>query len=259
MTSKVYEALNTAWKSTSKILFGTDIGELNEFEPYLKGGVIGKTVKSHFSGNPLWVASAQYEEHAKFFDFNAEQSKIAAIAAKPINIDKIKDIDSLLSETEERFIYSGNKTLGNSKYIEHSDAVVDSTGVLNSSIVVRGKYVAYSYLKRDVGYAFACTSSGESEYLIRCFYNNTLKRCFEACTSVGSADCYFVYNIIGCSDCLFTFNVRSKRHMIGNVQLTKEQYLPLKQKLISEIAEKLKSKKKLDYSIIDLVNGSAKE
>ncbi len=258
MVQSTYELLNNAWKSTAKVLFTSEIGELKDFEPYLKGAAIGKTVKSYFSGNPLWMASEHYDSKAKFFDFNTEQNNIATVSATPIDINKIKDIDSLMDEIKERIIYSGNKTLGNSKYVEHSDAVVDSTGILNSSIVVRSKYLAYCYLKRESEYAFGCTSSGESTHMIRCFYNNTLKRCFEASTSVGSADCYFVYNLIACSDCMFTFNIRSKRQMIGNVQLTRDEYSKLKPKLISEMAEKLKKNKKFDFSIMDLVNGQGK-
>jgi hypothetical protein len=43
--------------------------------------------------------------------------------------------------------------------------------------------------------------------------------------------------------------------MIANVQLEKQQYADLKKKLLVEITEKLKGKKRFDFSIIDIVNG----
>ena len=254
MTDAVYDSINKAWKGTTAVLFGSDIGELNEFEPYLRGAAIGQTVESCFSKKKLWVVSEQYDRNARFFDYNHEQAGLAQISARPFDMNAIKDIDSLVGTLKERFVYSGNKTLGNSRNVEHSDAVVDGNCILNSSIIVRSEYVAYSYLLRENRHTFGSTSSGQSSHIVRCFYNNSLNRCFECSTSVGCSDCQFSYNIMNCTDCMFTFNLRAKRYMVGNVQLGKEEYLELKAKLVGEIADELKKKKRLDYSIIDILN-----
>lgn len=256
MDSEVYSVINKSWKSTCKILFGQEIGELKDFENYLKGAAVGQEVISTFSGTALWVASEQYSKNSKFFDYTAEHDALDKISYKPFDINRIKDIDSLVETIKERFVYSGNKTLGNSKYIEHSDAVVESTGVLNSSIVEKSKYVAYGYLAREVENYFGSMSSGQSSHIIRCFYNNTLKRCFECCTTIGTSDSYFCYNLLQCTDCIFSFNLRGKRYRIGNVELEKSQYLKLKSKLLAELLDELENKKKLDYSIIDLMNNA---
>ncbi len=256
MVHEAYELMNKAWKSTTKILFGEEIGELKDFHGYLKGALIGQTVTSFFSGKPVLVVSDNYSKGSRFFDYIEEHEKFDEIASKPFDIDKIKDIDSIVETLKERFMYGGNKILGNSKYIEKSDAIIDSTSVLNSSKIVEGKYIAYSYLLQKSEYTFGSTSSGESSHIVRCFYNNTLRRCFECSTSVGSSDCYFVYNLLHCSDCMFSFNLRAKRYMIGNVQLDSSSYLKLKSKIISEISDDLKRKKKLDFSIIDIMNNA---
>lgn len=256
MNSDLYLLLNRSWKATTKILFGQELGELKEFENYLKGAAIGQSVDSSFSKKPIWVASDQYSKKAKFFDYADELSQFNKLTLEPLNINEIKDIESIIDAIQEKFMYAGNKVLGNSKYIQHSDAIMDSTGVLNSSIVEKSKYVAYGYLVRECENYFGSISSGQSAYLIRCFYNNTLRRCFECSTSIGSSDCYFSYNLLQCSDCIFTFNVRAKRYLVGNIQLGKDQYLELKLKLLKELADELKKKKRLDYSIIDLMNGA---
>ncbi len=254
MTSQTYEALNKAWKSTTAVLFGSPMGELSEYEPYLKGAAIGQTVESCFSGKKLWVVSEQYDRKARFFDYNLEQAGFAEIAARPFDINRIKDMDSLVETLKERFVYSGNKTLGNSSNVEHSDAVVDSNCILNSSIVVRSEYVAYSYLMRENRHTFGSTSSGQSSHIVRCFYNNSLNRCFECSASIGCSDCYFSYNLRNCTDCLFTFNVWAKRYLVGNVQLGRDDYFRLKAKLVGEIAGELNSKKQFGLSIIDFLN-----
>jgi len=254
MTSQTYDAVNKAWKSTTAVLFGSPMGELSEYEQYLKGAAIGQTVESGLSGRKLWVASEQYDRKARFFDYNLEQAGFAKIAAQPFDINRIKDIDSLVETLKERFVYSGNKTLGNSKMVEHSDAVVDSNCVLNSSIVVRSEYVAYSYLLRENKHTFGSTSSGQSSHIVRCFYNNSLNRCFECSASVACSDCYFSYNLMDCTDCMFAFHVRAKRYLVGNVQLGRDEYIQLKAKLVGEMAGQLRSKKQFDLSIIDFLN-----
>jgi hypothetical protein len=42
--------------------------------------------------------------------------------------------------------------------------------------------------------------------------------------------------------------------MIANIQLRKERYMELKKKLLGDIADELKGKKRLSLSILDLVN-----
>lgn len=247
--------LNEAFKTTCHILFGQEIGEFEEFEQYLRDAAIGKSVKSFFSKKDLWVTSTHYCEKARFFDYNSEQNELVALPSS-LDINQVKDIDSLISGVKENLVYSGNKVLGNSSNVSNSDDVTSSHYVLGCSMIVDSKYMAYSYLMRKNEFVFGSTSSGESSYIMRCFYNNKLKRCFECCTSVESSDCYFCYNVMACADCMFTFNLRGKTHTIANVQLEKADYAELKKKLVNEIADELKRKKRMDFSVIDIINNS---
>ncbi|VVC04187.1 Uncharacterised protein [Candidatus Bilamarchaeum dharawalense] len=251
MADKAYDVINQSWKSTTKVLFGEPLGEMKDYYDYLKEPLVGKSVKSIISGKNIFVTSNHYPKEAKFFDYNDEITG-ATILSKPIDVNQIRDIDSLFEAVEEKFIYSGNKVLGNSKFVENSDNITDSNYVLDSSMIVNGKYIAYCYMLRNNDYCFASTSSGDSSMLVRCLYNNSLKRCFECSLTVSSSDCYFCHNANGSSDCMFTFNVHAKRNMIGNVQLSKEQYAALKAKLISEMAQDLK-KKHRTVSIMDII------
>jgi len=254
MAFEAYPELNKAWKTTCRMIFKDEVGELEEFEDYLKEAVIGKEVTS-VSGKPLWVLSEQYCNSAKFIEFGKDKMP----SAKPLNVNSIKDIDSLLGEISENLQYSGNKILGNSKMVEHSDAIVDGTYILNSSGIQRGKCEAYVYMMHDGEYAFGSTSSGESSHIIRCFYTNSMKRCFECSASVALSDCYYCYNIMNSSDCMFSFHLRAKQNMIGNVQLSKDKYQELKEKLVAELCKDMKRKKRVGFSIIDIFNGEINE
>jgi len=240
--------ISQAFKNTSRLLFGHEIGELAEFDVYLREGLVGKQGKSIYSGKDIMLTSEEYCKNAKFFDFNYETDCFKE-QSKPLDVDEIKDIDSLMGAVSERLIYSGNKVLGNSSKVYNSDNVSDGFEVYNSSLIIFN-----SYLMNEPEYVFGCASSGESSYIMRCFYNNTLKRCFECSLTVGSSDCYFTYNLTACHDCMFSFNLRNSRNMVGNVQLGKEQYTTLKSKLILEMTDELKRKKRMDLCIVDILN-----
>jgi len=253
----VYDTLNKSWKSTCRILFGEEIGELSEYRNYLSEPRLGMQAESCFSKNKVWMGSDKYCPDARFFDFCRESDEYAKLMSKPLKIDEIKDIDSLIGSVREKMIYAGNKVFGNSRNVEGSDSVVNSSNILNSSRLIGSKNIAYSYMMQNNENCFGSTSSGQSTHIIRCFYNNSLSRCFEVCGIVGASDSVFSYNIWNCNDILFSFNLRSKRNMIANIQLEREKYADLKKKLISEIADGLKQKKSLGISILDIVNGVA--
>ena len=105
--SAVYPVLNKAWKTTTKILFGEELGELKDYDGYLKEAAVGKEVQSSFSKSKLWITSPHYCNKAKFFDYTREQDKIKD--SKPLDVNSIKDIDSLMGAVEEKLVYSGNQ------------------------------------------------------------------------------------------------------------------------------------------------------
>jgi hypothetical protein len=248
-------SLEKGWRNTCRVLFGEEIGALDGFAEYLGQATVGRWVRSASTGKRLWVGSAHHCEDAKFIEFGAAAAGQAASLSSPPDINSIKDIDSLLEAVRERIVYSGNTVLGSSRFVEDSDSVTDSTFILNSSMIVGSKCLAWTCLMQHSEYAFGCASSGQSSSLIRCFYNNSINRCFEMCACVGASDSSFCYNTWGCSDCMFSFNLRSKRHVIANVQLEKGRYDGLKKKLVGEIAAELGKRRGFRFSVMDMVNG----
>lgn len=244
--------VNDAFKTTCRIVLGREIGELEEYEEYFMEALIGRYVKSNFSGEKVFCTSGEYCSGARFFDYEAEREQVAKLMAKPLNINEIKDVDSLFRAVNERVVYSGNKVLGNSKCVEGSDNILDGMHILKSSVLENCAYTAYSYGSGRSKYMFAVTSSGESESIIRCFYNLKLKRSFECSYTNISSDCYFCYNLLNSQDCMFSFNLRSKRNVIGNIQLERTRYSGLKTKLLGEIVDELRKRKRLDFSIINI-------
>ncbi len=242
-----------AWDSTCKTIFGQSLGPLSQFEPYLKEALVGQPALSVFSKRPVWVTSPHFDAAGRFFDYANELPQYDKLNA-PLDVNQLKDIDSVVEAVQERLVYAGNKVMGRSQMVEHSDNITDSLDVQHSVLIVRSQHMAYCSFMLGGEYCFGCTDfTNQPTALIRCFYGNSTKRSFECAYPVSSSDCLFCYNIEGCNDCLFTFSEKNKRNMIGNVQLAPDAYKRLKAKLVGEIAQELASKKRYPLSITDML------
>ena len=242
--SQVYEELNRKWKSTCRILLGEEVGELEEFREWLRDYTGPRRIeKSAKSGKPVVSYDGRYSKNARWISFDE-----VSFSGKPVGLDinQIKDIDSILQSVSELVVYAGNICLGNSTQVENSTTVVDSHFIYDSESAWESKHVAYtSHVIGECVFGGHCVSSN---FLIRC---NTIHsdRCFEVSRSDLCHDCYCSHGLSSCDDCMFCFNLRAKRHMIGNLQLPKEKYAALKQKLVAEIREKLKKDKRIAHHI----------
>lgn len=255
MKLETYSEVNKAWKSTCKVLFGEEIGDLQEYEEWLAEAMqpVLKR-KSYVSGNGVYCAATQYPENANFIGLDE-----IPLEKKPeaLNINEIKDIDSIVEALNERFSYCGNIVLANSKFVEKSSDIQNSFYIYNSNFVYEGKNIAFSSYSRGSEQLFAVISDVFSNNCIRVFETHKQSRCFEAWKCYDSSDCYYSSCVEGSQEVLFSFNLKNKRYTIGNIELPKDKYYELKGKLIAEMREELKKNKKLP-SLMELVDSSAK-
>ena len=247
---QTYDYLNRAWKSACKVLFGEEIGELEDYREWLEEYITRPQVaKSAVSGKPVSLAAQDYARGARFIGF--EEIDFGKKFA-PLSMNDIKDIDSIVQAVQERLLYTGNIILGNSKFVENSANVVDSHFVYDSSVVSDSKYVALSHMVRKCSYMFGVQGDAESEFIFKCSDNHKAKRCFECYTAISCSDCYYSMHPQDCHELLFCFGSRSKSYCVGNLPLPKEKYLPLKAKLLFELREKLKKEKRA-FSLLEVV------
>ncbi len=245
----IYAELNRKWKSTCRVLLGGEVGELDDFKEWLYDYNGPRRIEpSVKSGKHVVSYDGRYSKNARWISLDEVQ-----FSRKPpaLGINQIKDIDSILQALSEQMVYTGNILLGNSTGVEDSTTVMDSHYIYHSeSVWPPSKYVAYtSHVIGECVFGGHCVSSN---FLIRC---NTIhsERCFEVSKCDLCSDCYYSHGLSSCQECMFCFNLRSKRCRIGNLQLTKEKYAPLRQKLVAEMREKLKHDKRLPHHI-DLFN-----
>ena len=235
----IYNELNKAWRSTCKVLFGDELGELKEFEDWVSEySPEVKKKSSHISGKEVALVVDEYCPTAKFI--SADELKETSA---PLDINDIKDIDSIMSAVSEQMEYCGNRILGNSSTVTSSDIVIDSHYVYDSINIQECSRVMSSFMIRSAKHMFGSAFSGLCEFMVKSLVNINANRCVDSHFISNGSDIYFSYRCVGCSDLLFTFNQNNKRHMIGNLQLPKDRYLQLKKKILGEIADELKRKK----------------
>ena len=251
------DKINMDFKKTCKILFGQEIGELDEFAPYLSETnwpyVMGK---SCVSGKGVLLSGPHYRKSARF----ASQEEIPSLKFAPVSINSIKDIDSLFAAASENAVYCGNKIFGKSIGVETADNIVDGIELHKSHDIYQSKYMAYCSVGRYGESSFGVNNFQFARNSMRCHicFLKGAQRCFETYLTCGISDSYYTMNCTSCTDLMFCFNLRSKSNCIGNLQLSRERYLALKQKLVSEMAEKLKVDKRL-FSVADMFKGAAGE
>ena len=211
--------LDDSFKSTCRVLFGQEVGGLEEFKPYLLEMVDQPTlVKSAISGKTVHLSRPYYSKSARFIDV---EEAAAPAGAGALSINDIKDVDSALGALSEKMAYCGNKNLGRNAEVSASDMCNDSIWVQSSQNVMESKYVAYCNGIRKSEYTYGCQLGGEVGNSIHSqvfFYS---KRCFDAYLCVKSSDLYSCFNCKNCSDAMFSFNQNSVRCAIGESAASK--------------------------------------
>ena len=240
--------LEQSFASTCKVLFGEEIGKLSDFEGYLGEMMTGYSRKKSFvSGKDVLISLPYYPESARYIS----QDEMGELKFPPLNVNEIKDIDSLFSAVQERVAYCGNKLFGRNIEVSDVDNCIDCTHVSHAHNVREVKYGAYLSYLRESEYVFGVWGFPGSRMSIRVAEGTGSTRCFESYYSSDISDLYYSINCIGCTDGIFAFNLRSKRNVIGNLELPKDEYSELKKKLLSEISDELRKKKRL-FSLADI-------
>ncbi len=233
--------LDKSWKSTCKIILGREIGELKEYTDWLNDYYHPFGIrKSCVSGENVVLSDDHYCSSAHVISQGEEVKE-----TEPLNINEIKDIDSLADAISERWTYTGNKVLGNSSEVKQSDSITNCQKILDSANLQYSSHTYRSFMGRECKYSFGCTYLGKSDFVIRSTAVFKASRIFESHWAIDSSDIYFSFNCAGCHDLLFCFNQRNKRNCIGNLCLPKDKYLLLKQKLLGEITGYLETNRSL--------------
>ncbi|MFA6328456.1 MAG: hypothetical protein WCY41_03350 [Candidatus Micrarchaeia archaeon] len=240
--------IEQAFRATSKVIFGEEIGSLKEFAPYFEESMFPYQIKrSAVSGKPVMLSNHLYPAGGRFIS----QDEIGMLKFPPLSVNEIKDIDSLFAAASERAVFCGNKQFGRNTEVSDVDNCVDCSSILHGHSLYQVKYGAYVSTLRDAEHVFGVCGFPGTQFGMRMCDGVGANRCFETYYGTSLADMYYSFNCVGCSNCIFAFNLRSKRNVIGNLELPKDEFMRLKKKLVAEMADELRKKKRL-FSVADI-------
>ncbi len=253
----IYDTLEDAWNRTCKIVLGDEVGPLKDYTSFLHYQL------DHDASPLISKVKISGEEKRIFHPLLRGELRLLKdeqmdeMTKWKADINTIKDIDSLTEEIKHVAAYRAYEVFGNSRNVEKSDLVTDSSFVYDSYMVESSKYVFASCWIRDGGaYTFGCGPCGPGlQFAIRCNWGGWLKRALETYYYVSSSDTYYSFLIKNCQDAMFCFFQNGKRNIIGNLELSKDTYLKIKTSLLEQIRDELKSKKTLP-TLFDLINNS---
>ena len=246
----IYSKLNSAWKQTIKVVLGKDVGDIEPYEEYLQDMMFqGYTNIDKNTRKIMRTTEPYYCKGSKFIplssvDFNK--------TFEPLDINEVKDIDSIAEALRERFTYVANIVEGNSKFVDMGSNITDSFYVFNAVDVAKSQYIAYTSRARYAKYFFGVDWGGEGEMVVRSADFHKNHRVFEAHACYGSSDTYYSFAVGESYEIMFSFGGRGRRYTIGNKELAPEKYLKIKSALLEQIRVELEKNKKLP-SLFELV------
>ena len=249
----VYDKVNAAWKQSSRILLGDEIGDLKEYEKWLSFfHEKHRSEKSMISGKNVVLAFDHYKSKTKYITMN--ELLTGKWKPEPLNINQLKDIDSILEGIKENFAYVGNIITGKSQDVANSTHIYNSMYVYNSRHIYDSKYIAYSERTNLAQYLFGVVWGGADISFTTFAYacGTKLKRAFNIIFTETNSDVYFTAGVYNSSEVMFSFGQWGQQFVIGNHKLPKDKYLSIKHKLLEDIRADLEKNKKIPH-ILEMI------
>lgn len=243
--------IGKAFDSTCEVFFGKKIGNISNYEKWLKR-YVRDPIERESGGNTIYIPNMLYYDAIKERLVDLGQAlelgkkHISAEDARSLTLanaaQKLRPIDTITSDAIE----------GRNVSVEQVAAYGLSHYCYSGTFFVQNKYCAYCFWPRQSEYVFGSVYLFSSKFCINCYYSSNLVRCFEVSDSNNCTDCYFCHNCENLDNCMFCFNVKSKRYAIANVEVGREAYIKIRKALIEDVTKKLEKEKWLETGIYNL-------
>jgi hypothetical protein len=210
--------------------------------------------KSAVSGEDIFLAGyGNYSDLPKNRLLTLVEAKALGAQAK-LEESEIQDIGFKNVQNKIGKIAFFNTDIQDGQYINDIECTIsiDAVNCYRTVCAVYSKYCAYSFWPRSSQHIFGCDTVFDSSFCINCYHSVNLQRCFEMDGCSSSSDCLFCHNVENLQDCMFCFNTKNKRYAIGNVEIGRDNYLKIKEKVLEQINNQLEKSAKLDVDVFSL-------
>lgn len=246
--------IEKAFMKTTELLFGKGFSSIDDHAEWLIRDLERTmvSVKSRVSGKELYIPDIKPFTMLKDNLVSMEESLV--LGKKTISE---KDLEGLSLATAARILKPISTTsvdiiYGQNIGSEQCACYGPTVYCYRSSMTWYSNYTALSFWPKWCEHVFGSSNLQRSKFCIKCYSSANLTRCFEVSDSNDCSDCYYSHNLDNCSDCLFCFNLKNKRYAIGNVELSREDYLRVKAMLLEWVNQELNKNRSVPLSIFNL-------
>jgi hypothetical protein len=152
-----------------------------------------------------------------------------------------KDIRSLadvLAHVQNVNSFLGSRQL-NSDILEESDDIYSSGYIYGSTHIYNCQKMLFCYNNKESEFLMACKGNASCGFSIRVHDSNGVSNSFDIHWCGKTANSYFCHDCYDLRDCMFCFHLNSKQYCIANMQFEKEEYLHLKEMILTEYFKQL--------------------
>ncbi len=242
--------IDEAFRTTSRVIFGTEIGNVDDNTELLtERPDIPKQITTFFGNEGFYPPVFFFKNIPKNLMIIGEEELVSAEAK--ITISSEESLQSIIQKMGDISLFRIDMTEGKISNIVKSSLIYHGINAYYVDDLTFGKNCAYCTFALTTEAVFGSFRAIHSKYCIRCEGPYNCTACFECDVCTNCSNCYYCHNCEGCSDCMFCFNVKSKRYAIGNVEIGKEKYLKIREIVLKELVEEIKNRK-LKFNVYSL-------
>jgi len=247
--------IQDAFDKTAKLLFGKQIGKLDEYESWLEKNTREKAYgKSALSSKPIIIV-----DYSSFLQLPRNRLVKFDEALKIGENMRITEADASRLTLQNAHEFLGNIAFCPPEYEQGTNTntikcatTASCSNCYQCAPCIFSKYSACTFWPRTCEHVFGCSMIFDSEFCMNSYYSLKLHRCLEMDACRDCADSLFCHNVESSADSMFCFNAKNLRHAIGNATLPHEKYAGIKSSLLAQLTEELQKKKSLKYDIYSI-------
>ncbi|MFA5105768.1 MAG: hypothetical protein WC506_02290 [Candidatus Micrarchaeia archaeon] len=141
---------------------------------------------------------------------------------------------------------------GENRNIFYSPIVLHSTNIYKGFEATYSENTSHTFMSLHSKFVYGCGRIIDSQFCMKCYDSVYLNRCFELDSCIKCSDSYFCHNCEGLQECMFCFNTKGKRHCIGNTQLSKGDYVKIRDLLVGQMAGEIARTNSLGLNIYSI-------
>ncbi|MFA5105464.1 MAG: hypothetical protein WC506_00730 [Candidatus Micrarchaeia archaeon] len=252
-TKAVPKKTEEEFAAVTRLVLGRELHAVKDYEAWLWENVqqIKKTASS-ISGKEVLISPECHFEEAEGRLVTLEEEKELGKLSLPKEGIESLSLENAASMLEKISMTSSDLHAGKNIAMSDSAMYRESSGCYQASCVAYCKSCAYCFWPRQSENCFGSSLVFSSKFCMKCYNSTGLNRCFEVSDSANCTDSYFCHNCENLQNCMFCFNTKAKRYAIGNVEVGRDAFLKIKERLLGEIGAKLEKNKALEQNIYNI-------